>query len=71
MYAPSRISTFAAEPGSTAPVSVAELRETFRPVALPALAAAVHVSTAALRTARAKAQARNSARFVHEDQPID
>ncbi|MFF8798707.1 MULTISPECIES: hypothetical protein [unclassified Methylobacterium] len=71
MYAPSRTSTFAAEPGSAARVTVAGDRENFRPVALPALAAAVHVNTASLKAARAKAQARNAIRFVHEDQPVD
>ena len=45
MYAPSRTPTFAAEPGGSAPVTVAGDRENFRPVALPALAAAVHVSS--------------------------
>lgn len=71
MYAPSRTSTFAAEPGNSARVTVAGDRENFRPVALPALAAAVHVNTVSLKAARAKAQARNAIRFVHEDQPVD
>ncbi|MEH3117478.1 MAG: hypothetical protein PGN25_07685 [Methylorubrum populi] len=71
MYAPSRTPTFAAEPGNVAPVTVAGDRENFRPVALPALAAAVHVNAAALKAARAKAEARNAFRFVHEDEPVD
>ncbi len=71
MYAPSRTSTFAAEPGGSATVTVAGARENFRPVALPALAAAVHVNAAAVKAARVKAQARMAARFVHEDEPVD
>lgn len=71
MYAPSRSSTFAAESGHTVPASVAEARENFRPVALPALAAAVHVNTAAGKVTGARAQTRTPLRFVHEDQPID
>lgn len=71
MYAPSRTPTFAAEPGSTASATVAGDRENFRPVALPALAAAVHVSRSAVKAARAKAEARNNVRFVHEDEPVD
>lgn len=71
MYAPSRTPTFAAEPGHSAPVTVAGDRENFRPVALPALAAAVHVSSSAVKAARAKAEARNAFRFVHEDEPVD
>ncbi|AMB46043.1 MULTISPECIES: hypothetical protein [Methylobacteriaceae] len=71
MYAPSRTPTFAAEPGIASPVTVAGDRENFRPVALPALAAAVHVSSAAMKAARTKAEARNTVRFVHEDEPVD
>lgn len=71
MYAPSRTPTFAADPGGNAPVTVAGDRENFRPVALPALAAAVHVNSAAAKAARAKAEARNRFRFVHEDEPVD
>lgn len=71
MYAPSRTPSFAAEPGSTASVTVAGDRENFRPVALPALAAAVHVNTSALKAARAEAKARHAYRIVHEDEPID
>lgn len=71
MYAPSRTSTFAAEPGSAARVTVAEDRENFRPVALPALAAAVHVNSTAVKAARAKADARKAYRIVHEDEPVD
>jgi hypothetical protein len=52
-------------------VTVAGDRENFRPVALPALAAAVHVSSSAVKAARAKAEARNAFRFVHEDEPVD
>jgi hypothetical protein len=43
-------------------------RESFRPVALPALAAAVHIQSAA--AARAKLAARRTARIVHEDEPL-
>ena len=71
MYAPSRTPTFAAEPGIAAPVTVAGDRESFRPVALPALAAAVHVSRSAVKASRAKSEARNAFRFVHEDEPVD
>ncbi len=46
-----------------------QAREGFRPVALPALAAAVHVGAAAARDARAKIAARRSAPIVHEDEP--
>jgi hypothetical protein len=44
-------------------------RDAFRPVALPALAAAVHVQNAAAETARAKLAARRSVQVVHEDEP--
>ncbi|CAO4147103.1 hypothetical protein PUR23_25115 [Methylorubrum populi] len=71
MYAPSRTPTFAAEPGGSAPVTVAGDRENFRPVALPALAAAVHVSSAAVKAARAKAEVGTRVRVVHEDEPVD
>jgi hypothetical protein len=43
-------------------------RESFRPVALPALAAAVHIQSA--EAARAKLAARRQARIVHEDEPV-
>ncbi|SFL62903.1 hypothetical protein [Methylorubrum salsuginis] len=69
MYAPSRTSSFAIQSG-TARVSVTEDRESFRPVALPALAAAVHVNAAAVKAARAKA-AGKVFRIVHEDEPVD
>lgn len=71
MYAPSRAPTLADEPGNAAPVTVVGDRENFRPVALPALAAAVDVSSSAVKAARAKAEARNAFRFVHEDEPVD
>lgn len=71
MYAPSRTSSFAIQPGSAARVSVAEDRESFRPVALPALAAAVHVSATAVKAARAKAGTGTSSRIVHEDEPVE
>ena len=71
MYAPSRTPTFAAEPGASASVTVAGDRENFRPVALPALAAAVHVNSAAVKAARAKTEAGAKFRFVHEDEPVD
>lgn len=69
MYAPSRTSSFAMPSGS-ARVSVTEDRESFRPVALPALAAAVHV-TAAGKAARAKVGAGKAFRIVHEDEPVE
>ena len=70
MYAHSRTSSFTIQPGS-ARVSVTEDRESFRPVALPALAAAVHVNAAAVRAARAKAGAGKVFRIVHEDEPVE
>ncbi|KQT49222.1 hypothetical protein ASG52_09655 [Methylobacterium sp. Leaf456] len=69
MYAPSRTSSFAIQPGS-ARLSVTGDRESFRPVALPALAAAVHVNAAAVKAARVKA-AGKVVRIVHEDEPVD
>ena len=69
MYAPSRTSSFAMPSGS-ARVSATEDRESFRPVALPALAAAVHVNAAAVKAARAKAAAKVF-RIVHEDEPVE
>ena len=46
-------------------------REGFRPVALPALAAAVHVAANATRQAALKvATRRNGSRFEHEDAPL-
>ncbi|GJE15964.1 hypothetical protein [Methylobacterium marchantiae] len=46
-------------------------REGFRPVALPALAAAVHVAAAAAKDAALKVAARRQAsRFQHEDAPL-
>lgn len=71
MYAPSRTPTFAAEPGGSASVTVAGDRENFRPVALPALAAAVHVNSAAVKAARAKTETGSRVRVVHEDEPVD
>lgn len=71
MYAPSRTSSFAMQTGSAARVSVTEDRESFRPVALPALAAAVHVNAAAVKAARAKAGAGKAVRIVHEDEPVE
>lgn len=71
MYAPSRTSSFAIQPGSAARVSVTEDRESFRPVALPALAAAMQVNASAIESARAKAAARQASRIVHEDEPVE
>lgn len=71
MYAPSRTSSLAIQPGAVARVTVNGDRESFRPVALPALAAAVHVNAAALKATRAKAAARQASRLVHEDEPVD
>lgn len=71
MYAPSRTSSFAMHSGSAARVSVTEDRESFRPVALPALAAAVHVNAAAVKAARAKAGTGKVFRIVHEDEPVE
>ncbi|WP_155912001.1 hypothetical protein [Methylobacterium sp. 77] len=46
-------------------------REGFRPVALPALAAAVHVAASAAKQAALKVAARHQAsRFQHEDAPL-
>lgn len=45
-------------------------REGFRPVALPALAAAVHIHSTAAEAARSKLAARRSAQIVHEDEPF-
>lgn len=46
-------------------------REGFRPVALPALAAAVHVSASAAKEAARKIAARRQlSRFQHEDAPL-
>ncbi|GEO98058.1 hypothetical protein [Methylobacterium haplocladii] len=45
-------------------------RESFRPVALPALAAAVHIHSLAAQAARTKLAARQSAQIVHEDEPF-
>ena len=70
MYAPSRTSSLAIQPGATASVSATEDRESFRPVALPALAAAVRVSAAA-KANGAKAAARKAYPFVHEDEPVE
>lgn len=71
MYAPSRTSSLATKPGAVARIAANGDRESFRPVALPALAAAVHVNAAALRATRAKAASGPSFRFVHEDEPVD
>lgn len=71
MYAPSRTSSFAIQSGHAARVSVSEDRESFRPVALPALAAAMQVNAAATASARAKVAARQKFRFVHEDEPVE
>ena len=46
-------------------------RAAARPLALPALAAAVHVVSNAAQAARAKRAARTIRPFVHEDQPTD
>ena len=45
-------------------------RESFRPVALPALAAAVHISRQAAEAARVRLAARRTVRIVHEDEPV-
>lgn len=45
-------------------------RDGFRPVALPALAAAVHIHSAAAETARAKRASQRSVQVVHEDEPF-
>lgn len=46
-------------------------REGFRPVALPALAAAVHVAATSARVAARKiAERRAASRFQHEDAPL-
>ena len=58
----------ALHPGRGAP-SVGQDREGFRPVALPALAAAVHVAASAAKAARDKLLARAPRPFVHEDDP--
>ena len=48
----------------------AGLRKPFRPVALPALAAAVHASRAATRDALGRRPGvRNARLFIHEDDP--
>lgn len=44
-------------------------RARFHPVALPALAAAVHIGATAARDARSKLAAHWSATIVHEDEP--
>lgn len=46
-------------------------RDGFRPVALPALAAAVHVAASAAKRAARKAETpAGSSRFLHEDAPL-
>ncbi|GJE55293.1 MULTISPECIES: hypothetical protein [Methylobacterium] len=45
-------------------------RESFRPVALPALAAAVHIGSAAAQAVRAKVAAQRTSRIVYEDEPF-
>lgn len=68
MYSPNRghaVTNFSDRRAST------EDRTKDRTLALPALAAAVHVSTSAARAARAKLAARNIRPFVHEDDPTD
>lgn len=49
-------------------VGGAAKRASFRPVALPALAAAVHIAKAAEKASRAKLATRP--RIVHEDEPV-
>lgn len=44
-------------------------RKRFQPVALPALAAAMHIGASAARDARAKLAPHWSATIVHEDEP--
>ncbi len=45
-------------------------RDGFRPVALPALAAAVRIGATAKQTAPKTSSAAGSTRFLHEDAPI-
>ncbi|GEP11886.1 hypothetical protein [Methylobacterium gnaphalii] len=51
-------------------VDDAQARESFRPVALPALAAAVHIGRQAAEAARARLAARRTVRIVYEDEPV-
>lgn len=69
MYSFSRTTGAATEPGQRATDPVRD-REAFRPVALPALAAAVHIRAASAEAARARAASRRAARMVHEDEPV-
>ena len=68
MYPSIGTTSIATQPGRRV-TDVVQGREGFRPVALPALAAAVHVGTASAQAARAKAAAGRSPRIVHEDEP--
>lgn len=45
-------------------------RDGFRPVALPALAAAVRIGAVAKQTARKAESEASSTRFLHEDAPL-
>ena len=68
MFPASQSNTVALQPGRGASID-AQDREGFRPVALPALAAAVHVAASAAKSARDKLLARKPKPFVHEDDP--
>lgn len=67
MYPSNRSQDLAAESGRR---ESDEARGSFRPVALPALAAAVHINTAAAQAARARLAARRTTPIVHEDDPV-
>lgn len=69
MFPASQSNNVALQPGRGASVD-AQDREGFRPVALPALAAAVHVAASAAKAARDRLLlARKPKPFVHEDDP--
>lgn len=69
MFSSNRGNNVAIHPGRR-PATDSHGREGFRPVALPALAAAVHVAHAA-QAARDKPARRGTRRFVHEDEPAE
>lgn len=70
MYRPDQNPSDATQPTHRASGLVTD-REGFRPVALPALAAAVLVAASAARQAALKVTARRQAtRFQHEDAPL-
>jgi len=69
MYAPDQTQSAAPDLDRRTPAS-GRVAESFRPVALPALAAAVLVSALAGKAVATRAKAaRMAARFEHEDAP--